>query len=225
MNDEIKAHLKAGEEWSQEVILSLRSRNLWLCFVTGISLALAIACVVAIQAMLPLKTVEPYVIEVDKVTGESKVLKQYTGTIESTSIEEVLSKYWLNKYLIARESFNPKIDLEENYSQVESLSEPAAFMPYSNKFKDGAPGNPFSKYGVNHARVVVKTISFLRKDTATVRYELIEESSTGDVLKSTKWLDIITYKYTKTPATEKEALANPLGFKVIEYRTDAEVVN
>lgn len=224
MND-INKHTKEGDEWAKEINLSLRSRLNKLSIGFGLAMILSIVCVATVWALIPLKTVEAFVVEVDKVTGETKVLKQYTGTIENTTLEEVLSKYWINQYMIARESYSPKLDIEENYAKVEALSEPNAFQVYAKRFTDEAPDNPFTKYKDNRVRVAVKTISFLRKDTATVRYELIEERQNGEAVKTSKLMDILQYKYTKTPTIEKDAFANPLGFKIIEYRTAQEVIN
>lgn len=212
-----------SETWFEETVISLRSRLRVSYIIAGIALLVATVCAFAMAALAPLKTVVPYVIEVDKITGEAKVLKQYAGEVQQVEFKDVLSKYWINQYLIARESYNPKLDLEENYTKVQNLSEDKAFQMYAKRFADDHVDNPFKKYGDHRVEVEVKSISFLRSDTATVRYELLETMPNAEV--RTKWIDIVSFKYTKTPSVEKQMLENPLGFKVTEYRSDREVIN
>jgi len=222
MNRSEETYFNEAEEWHSEVILKQRSQLKIAYMIAGGALLLASLTVIALVSIVPLKTVVPYVIEVDKLTGEANVLKQYTGDAQKLSIEEVLSKYWINQYLIARESYSPKGDMEENYNKVRFLSEGKAFDAYSKRFADDSPDNPFKKYGDGRVAVVVQSISFLRKDTATIRYQLVQ--TTADKEIRSHWIDVINYHYTNTPTDESQRLANPLGFKITEYRPDQEVV-
>jgi len=215
-------YLEEAALWHTEVFLTLRRNYKIACIVAAISLLLACLSVFALAAIAPLKTVEPYVIEVDKATGEAKVLTEYKGDVQQLTIEKSLSKYFLNKYLIARESHDPKLDLEDNYRVVQNMSEGEAFRMYSKRFGTDHPDNPFTKYGDNTVEVEVRSISFLRSDTATIRYELVQTTQENEI--RTQWIDIVSFKYTNPPTTEQARLKNPLGFKVTEYRTDREVV-
>jgi len=222
MNKRDDAYYQTAEDWHSEVVLKQRSQLKIAYVIAGLSLLLASLCAFAIASIAPIKSVVPYVIEVDRTTGEANVLKQYTGEIQKLSIEEVLSKYWINRYLIARESFSPKTDMEENYNTVRYLSEGKALDNYAKRFADDNPENPFKKYADGRVTVEVKSISFLRKDTATIRYELVQTST--DKETRSHWIDVINYHYTNMPSDESQRLTNPLGFKVTEFRSDREVI-
>lgn len=211
-----------AEDWHSETVLSLHSQVKIYKIVGIISLCLSFLAVFSLTQLIPLKKTIPYVIEVNKITGDAKVLKIYSGKIENISFEETLSKYWINQYLIARESYYPNLDIEENYLKVQHLSEGKAFSEYKKRFSDGNPKNPFVKYADDLVRVKVLSISFLRKDTATIRYDLIRSTKTTETI--TRWIDILKFKYTKTPETEATMLENPLGFKITEYRIDSEMI-
>jgi len=216
-------HLKAGEAWEDEIISGLRSqRNTWMV-VAGVALAIALFAVIGVMGLTPLKSVEPIVIEVDKASGRAEVATTYKGDVTQLTVQEQLSKYFISKYLLARESHNPNLDLEENYVLVQELSEGVGFSTYAKRFSEGHPENPFSKYGSSTAEVEISSISFLRSDTATVRYTIVERKvQESDAV--THYIDILNYKFTNVPTSEAARLKNPLGFKVTEYRSDREIV-
>jgi type IV secretion system protein VirB8 len=43
-------------------------------------------------------------------------------------------------------------------------------------------------------------------------------------ITETDWIATIAFAYTKAPMAEADRLRNPLGFQVISYRSDPEVV-
>ncbi len=218
-----EANFKEGEEWDDELIHGLRSqRNMWM-IVALVALAIALASVIAVAGLTPLKRVEPIVVEVDKATGKAEVTTTYNGDVSKMSVQEQLAKYFINKYLIARESHNPNLDLEENYVLVQELSEGVAFNIYTKRFTDGHTDNPFTRYGSNKVKVKISSISFLRGDTATVRYTLIEQKA-QEADTEIHYIDILNYKFVNVPTEESARLKNPLGFKVTEYRSDIEII-
>lgn len=218
-----EVNFQHGQEWDDELIHGLRSqRNTWM-IVGIVSLVIALVSVIAVVGLTPLKRVEPIVVEVDKATGKAEVTTTYDGDVTKLSVQEQLAKYFINKYLIARESHNPNLDLEDNYVLVQELSEGVAFGAYAKRFSDGHPDNPFARYGSNTVKVKISSISFLRGDTATVRYTLIEQKA-QEADTQTHYIDILNYKFVNVPTEEAARLKNPLGFKVTEYRSDIEIV-
>ena len=217
-------HFSEGEKWEEDVIKNLRSQRNAMTIVSIISLIVALVAVFAIAALTPLKTVEPFVVEVDVKTGRAEVLSLYRGDVKTLSINEQLAKYFIGKYLVARESHNPNLDIEENYVLVQELSEGRGFNTYAKRFADEHPENPFSRYGENTAKVKIISISFLRGDTATIRYSITEQK-TQEADLVTHYIDILNYKFTSVPTGEAARMKNPLGFKVTEYRTDQELLN
>ena len=219
----LEAHFKQGEAWDDELIYALRSqRTIWM-MVALISLTIALAAVIAVAGLTPLKRVEAIVVEIDKATGKAEVITTYDGDVSKLSVQEQLAKYFINKYLIARESHNPNLDLEDNYALIQALSEGVAFNTYAKRFTEGHTDNPFARYGNNKVKVKISSISFLRGDTATVRYKLIEQK-TQEADTEIYYIDILNYKFVNVPTGEAARLKNPLGFKVTEYRSDLEII-
>ncbi len=216
-------HFDHGEQWEDELIYGLRSqRNKWAA-VAIVCLLIALFSVLSLLALVPLKTISPIVIEVDKATGRAEIQTIYDGDVHSLSTQEILSRYFINKYLIARESYDKNLDLEENYTLVQELSSAESFAAYAKRFATGHVDNPFSVYGDNRVKVKISSIGFLRGDAAMVKYSLIEQKKQGGDVE-TYYNAIIHYKFVNVPSLESARLKNPLGFKVEEFRRDIEIV-
>src|SRR3546814_2704234 len=80
--DELKAYFEEAASWERDKLAAAeRSKKLaWV--VAGVAGALATAGVVAVAALTPLKTVEPYVITVDRNTGEARS-EEHTSELQS----------------------------------------------------------------------------------------------------------------------------------------------
>lgn len=217
-------YFQQGETWEAEVIQSLRSqRNAWV-IVAIVALVLATVGVFAVMALTPLKRTEALIVEVDKASGKAEIVTAYDGDVRTISVKDQLAKYFINKYLVARESYFPTLDVEENYVLVQEFSEGAALNNYAKRFLADSPENPFIKYGSSTVKIKIVSISFLRDDTATVRYTLtVQKGQEAD--KVTSYIDILNYKFVNVPTEESARLKNPLGFKVTEYRSDIEIPN
>src|ERR687892_2444097 len=98
-------------QWHQDLYGSaVVSRNRW--FVLGV-VALIVATLEAgaLMALAPLKAVEPYVIQVDNDTGMTTVLEPLKE--KSLSENEAVTKFFIVKYVVARETYDPQ-DLNQN---------------------------------------------------------------------------------------------------------------
>lgn len=205
-----------------------RNRSWVIAFV---SLCLAIASIVSLAMLVPLKRIEPIVIEVNKNTGETQILTQYHGDIRSEKVREVLAKYWVNKFIHCREGYDPQ-DIEETYLCVKTLSTHNVFNEYGAYFTQSGDSNWLEKYGNNPVLVDVKSITplkerFIAEDnnnnfTYNVRFTLTVTSTSTSI--NYHYLSVLTFHYRKIPQNEQEIRSNPMGFKVTRYRRDQEVI-
>ena len=102
--DELKAYFEEAASWERDKLAAAeRSKKLaWV--VAGVAGALATAGVVAVAALTPLKTVEPYVITVDRNTGEASIAAKLHGDATIT-YDEAVRKYFLATYVRYREGW------------------------------------------------------------------------------------------------------------------------
>ncbi len=212
-------------EWYQDLYQSIRiSRNRW--FLVGV-VALILTGVegLALVFLTPLKTVEPYVLQVDNKSGITTVLKPLRENQENVlTEEEAVTKSFIVKYVIARETYDPQ-DLNRNYDLVRLMSSGEEAGKFNESVANGNPQSPVERYKTNTARTVkISSVSFLdqKKKTAQVRFMTTEV--TRNETKEDYWVAILTFRYINAPMDENDRLNNPLGFQVISYRVDQEIV-
>ena len=207
-------------QWHKDIYSSaIVSRNRW--FVLGI-VALIVATLEAgaLMALAPLKAVEPYVIQVDNDTGMTTVLEPLKE--KSLTENEAVTKFFIVKYIVARETYDPQ-DLNQNYERVRLMSTGEEAARFED-FIRGADG-PVESFKTTTIRSIrVRSVSFLNKSTAQVRFTATKRQIATNEKQESHWIATLSYRYVNTPLEESERLDNPLGFQIKNYRIDQEVV-
>jgi type IV secretion system protein VirB8 len=94
--------------------------------------------------------------------------------------------------------------------------------------------NPSSPLNIHKdgstVRVQVESVSFFQRasgvsDTAQVRYVRAERQAGGIQERATHWIATIQYSYSEPSKDPKTRRWNPLGFKIIGFRTEPEVLS
>jgi len=137
--------------------------------------------------------------------------------------EESVRKYFLARYVIARETYDPA-DLAEAYRAVALMSDPEETRTFNASISNSNPHSPIFVYGQHTKRLIrIKSISFLNDHLAQVRLSATEQRGPGKD-SSSEWVAMTGFQFGPAPALESERLINPLGFVVTSYRIDQEVV-
>jgi len=221
-SDELKRYFAEAKRWDQDRLASaVRSRRLaWTA--AAASAALAGAAVLAVAGLTPLKTVEPFVIRVDQATGAvdlARSLSQETGPVR---YEEAVSKYFLAQYVRAREGYLDAA-AEENFRLVSILSGPTEQRRWADLFRGTNAASPQNIYGPQaEASVSIRAVGFINPEVANVRYRRTVRRA--QQVEESDWIATIGFSYTRAPMTEADRLRNPLGFQVLSYRSDPEVI-
>ncbi len=221
LSDELKAYFEEARRWDQDAKASaLRSRRrAWI--VAGFACAIALASIGAVFTLLPLKTVEPFVVRVDQTTGAVAVMSGLTGSSDVT-YDEAVSKYFLAMYVRHREGYLDAAR-EENFRQVSILSTPDEQRRWADLYRGTNPDSPQNLYGRDaEAIVAIRAISFINPQVANIRFHRTVRSGTQVV--ESDWIATVAFAYSKAPMLESDRLRNPLGFQVRSYRADPEVV-
>ncbi len=211
-----------GRSWESNKVLRSEASERKAWWVASGASTITLATVVAFCFLLPLKTVEPFVVRVDNSTGVVDVVNTLKDS--KNNYEEVVNKYWLNQYLRYRVGYSRQL-ADEYYYNVGIMSSGAEQLKYYEEFKPANPESPLNVYG-DTAKVYLQTksISFIKPNVGLVRYVKFIERG-GDRPQITHWAATITFKYSGAPMKEKDRLINPLGFQEIEYRNDPETVS
>ncbi len=181
---------------------------------------LAVASVAAVAMLSPLKTVEPYVIRVDKSSGETQVVTALKEP-QPRTYEDAVNRYFISQYVRLREGWLNDAARENAYT-VMLASDQAESGRYLNSVQANNKNAPSNIYGdKGFVSISIRTISFLSPTVAQVRFTKIITFGQNTPIAQ-NWNAILTFRYTTAPEHEKDRNINPLGFQVVNYRSDPE---
>ena len=209
-----------AESWavnSQEK--SSRSRRIaWI--VAGTAAGIAMLEAVAIAMMMPLKSVQPITLLVDRQTGFVQALDPVSP--RRIAADEALTQAFLAQYVAAREGFD-RATVSADYRRVALWSAGRARSSYLGEMPATNPNSPLRRYSAGTViSVRVKSVSHLSDGTALVRFDTFRQDTNGYADTGQPWVSVIRYRYVDAPMQMEDRLVNPLGFQVTGYRRDAE---
>ncbi|MCZ2203601.1 virB8 family protein [Bartonella sp. A05] len=163
----------------------------------------------------------PLVLRVDNATGAVDVVSVIRE--HETSYGEVVDMYWLNQYVLNRETYDYDT-IQLNYDTAALLSAPAVQQEFY-KIYDGK--NARDQVLSNKARILVKIRSIQPngRGQATVRFTTQQQNINGSSEPQQHQIATIGYTYIDAPMKSSDRLINPLGFQVTSYRTDPEILS
>lgn len=219
---ELAAYIKSAESWASDRSRANRSamRAAWL--VAGLLGTVALAEAFALVALLPLKTVVPYTLLVDRQTGYVQALKPLDQ--DAITPDQALTRSFLAQYVIAREGFDIAT-LKDDYRKVALWSTGDARDRYVAGMQAGNPASPLATLPRKTlVEVEVRGISSLSSSTALVRFVTTRIDPGGQPQPARPWQAVVSYRFSGASMSAADRLLNPLGFQVLRYRRDAEFV-
>ena len=219
-SSDLLQYFKDARSWDADNALKARRAQRLAYSVAGGAIALAVSAV-AFHVAAPLRTVEPYVIRVDRSLGAVDVVNVVNDTAQITS-DEAVGKYFLSQYVRSRESWvRPAAD--ELYRAAAVLSVPQEQQRLAIERRPETPTAPVNIYTNGETvGVRIRNVSFINPRVAQVRYIKLIQRGTAPQ-EASDWIATVNFRYSDKPATEADRLYNPLGFQVVSYRADPEV--
>jgi type IV secretion system protein VirB8 len=215
-----QAYFAQADTWAQDIHGGLRASRRVAWIVAAAACAVAALEAIALASLVPLKTVVPYTITVDRQTG-------YVETVAglkpgALSQDVAVTQAFLAQYVLARETFD-LTDLQANYRKVAQWTAGPAHDAY---IRDMSADNPRSPIKLNPPGTVIQTtiksISLLSRSTALVRFQTERRDPGGVGGEVRPYAAVVAFRYTGAPMRMEDRFVNPLGFQVTSYRRDAE---
>jgi type IV secretion system protein VirB8 len=216
----LDAYYREAGSWAEDRQDSLRASRRAAWIVAAIAVAVALMLALALLILMPLKTVEPYTLLVDKQTGFVQALKPLDP--EQVNANTALTQSFLVQYVIARESFDVSA-LQANYRKVSLWSQGDARTAYIAGVQAANPDSPLAR--LPRTTVIetrVKSVSPLGRNAALVRFDTIRRDAGGRTEAPRSWVSVIRYRYSGEPMALEDRFVNPLGFEVTRYQRNAE---
>ena len=216
-------HKKAIEYEESRAAELISSRKIaWI--IASVAVVLTTLSTSVIFLMLPLKTVVPYVIKENVITGETRIVTMLDKRTLTT--DEATDKFFASDYVKKREQYHYNI-LAKDYYQVLLYSDPQVQREYASIYS-GEQGR--DKLLSNNFKVEVEILGVVLSQSsgtkiATVRSKITTSDLHSNIKGITSFLSS-TIAYELQPnkqMSEEDRLLNPLGFTVLTYRKDREV--
>jgi type IV secretion system protein VirB8 len=222
----LEAYFEEAASWDADrVRRAARSeRRAW--WVAGAACAAVVLLAIALMLLTPLKRVTPFLIRVDRSTGIVDSVPVYAGKEDFSA---AVTRYFLDQYVTVCERFD-FATAESDYEECGALNAPARNQVWYSKWARTNPASPLNRYkdGTTVSAQVVAITLFRHasgmQDLAQVRYMKVVRPAGGSGAKRSYWIATIEYTYTKPSSDPRDRAWNPLGFKVLTFKADPEVM-
>jgi type IV secretion system protein VirB8 len=224
---ELEGYFAEARSWDADR-LAMGRRTLRLALgVAGAGWIAVLLLSGALISLVPLKRVEPFLVRVDNSTGVVDLVPVYTG---KTGMPETITRYLLTHYVTICERFNYST-AESDYEECGSFHTAQRNQAWYALWNPNNPASPLNLYkDGSTVRAQVTSVSFFKRtngvgDLAQVRYVKAKRPSGGAHDELTHWIATLQYAYADPSSDPKVRALNPLGFKIVDFRPEPEVLN
>lgn len=218
----LDAYFAEADSWAHDRQDALRSSRRVAWIVAGVAATIALCEALALLFLVPLKTVVPYTLLVDRQTGFVQQVKPLDAQLVSS--RAALTQSFLVQYVIAREGYDAD-DLQSDYRKVALWSTGDARRDYLTGMQAANPQSPLALYPRSTiVDVEVKSVTPLKDNVAMVRFQTRRHDAGGRFYPPQQWVSVIHYTYTSQPLSVADRYLNPLGFEVARYQRSAEAL-
>ncbi len=206
--------------WADERVVAEQRMRRLVMVAAGVAASIAVILAITIMLLVPLKTVQPYVVTVDRQSGAVEVATTLSGG-KLTENEAVIQAELAN-YVRTRETFDAT-DLATDYRRVQLRSSPDVRRAYVAQMAADNPNSPLRSLSPGDTVAIrIKSVSLLSVGTALVRYDAERSTAGGSIKDSRAYVSAISFGFSNKPLRLEDRFDNPLGFAVTRYRRDAE---
>jgi type IV secretion system protein VirB8 len=218
-------YFREAQSWDADRAAQFRRTARLAWWVAGAGWTCALAGCIALVVLMPLKRVDPFLIRVDGSTGIVDVVPIFVGVAKP---EEAVTRYFLSHYLSVCERFN-FVTAESDYEECGAFHSAQRNQTWYAQWTATNPASPLNAHkDGGSVRVQVNSVSFFTKasglsDLAQVRYLKAARSGSGGEETITHWIATVQYAYTEPAKDPKMRRWNPLGFKIVDFRSEPEI--
>lgn len=222
----LEAYWRAASAWDLDRIEALRrgERRAWR--VAAAATLCTLLCAAALAVLFPLVRIAPFLVRVDNSTGIVDVVPMMAGPVDPG---EAVTRYLLTHYVTVCERFDPA-SAESDYAECGAFQTAQLNQAWYARWNPANPASPLNLYkDGTSVRASVVSVSFFRRasglaDLAQVRYVKHLRRASGGAEEATHWIATIQFAYASPSKDVRTRSLNPLGFKVLDFRPEPEVI-
>jgi len=222
----LEGYFEEASRWDADRVLRAQRSERRAWWVAGAGWAGIVLLALALMLLTPLKQVQPFVIRVDRSTGMVDTVPVYAG---KDDFPAAVTRYFLDQYVMVCERFD-FATAESDYEECGALNAPQRNQVWSAMWARTNPDSPLNRYkdGTTVSAHVIAITLFRHasgmQDLAQVRYVRVIHRAGGSARARTYWIATIQYTYTKPSSDPRDREWNPLGFKVLDFHAEPEVL-
>ncbi len=209
-----------AEAWDMELYGKLQRDRLIAFIVAGVACVITIMALLAVMFLTPMKTVQPYMILVDKTTGHAEAVRKLTYAEASPLTEResfVLAE--INKYVLTRHTYDPQ-DANRRLVTMQMTTSVDEISRYRREVANDKKNMSSSARRFVNIKSVVPNLA---NKSAQVRFSTTIENLNG-AGRSEHWIATLKYNFVDLNMPMKYRHLNPLGFIITSYRVDPETL-
>ncbi len=219
-NSDREHYFAAARSWAegQSAVSSREAEIAWRVAAGAAAIALVLA--ITLLLLVPLKSVQPYVLTVDRQTGA--VEQAMTVQQGKLSQNEAVIQAQLAGYVVARETFD-QTDLAQQYRRVQLLSAPPVARAYVAQMAANNPESPLRTLSQGDTvSIHIRSVSLIADGSGLVRFTATRTSAGAATGTMLNYVAAIAFGFSGRPLRAADRYDNPLGFQVTRYRRDEE---
>src|SRR5207253_7669490 len=222
----LEGYFEEAASWDADRLRQGRRTVRLALGVAGAGWLAVLALAGALMGLMPLKRVEPFVVRVDNSTGVVDVVPVVTA---HSGVPEAVTRYLLTHYVTVCERFN-YATAESDYEECGAFQTAVRNQAWYALWNPTNPASPLNVYkDGTRVRAQVTSISFFRRasgvgDLAQVRYLKAKRAAGSATEEATHWIATLQYAYADPSSDPKVRSLNPLGFKIVDFRPEPEVL-
>ncbi|MBT2320793.1 hypothetical protein J7E62_00260 [Variovorax paradoxus] len=222
----LESYLLEAQSWELDRARRAERSAKIAWIVATLAAVIAVLAVAAVSGLTPLKQPVPVVIRVDSSSGIVDIVPTYEGT---TDIEQIVTRNLLQNYVIARERYFYGT-AEADYELVASQNSPRLNQEWAALWATNNHASPLNVYKDGTTiRTQVRSVTFLKLESgkdklAQVRFTRYTRAGGTGEEQTNHWVSTIEFAYVQPSKDDKWRSLNPLGFRVLEYRREPEVL-
>lgn len=214
------AYFDTARNWAEERDAAARRSQRIAWTIAALACSVAALEAAALAFAMPLKTVVPMAVLVDRTTG--RVERVDLDQPRALAANEALQQSLLAQYVVARESYDP-VGIRAAYRKVLLWSAGSARASYLLGMKQSPPSAQLAtarrEMGL---ATTIRSISPFDGSSALVRFDVAHIGFGGQLYDARPYVATIAFGYRGQPMRIEDRFDNPLGFEVKSYRVDAE---
>lgn len=218
----LNKYYSEAASWSDDRTRALAGSRKVAWIIASAAGAIALLEGIALILLVPLKTVVPYTLLVDRQTGYVEAIQP----LERATItpDAAMVRSFLVQYVIGRESFDYD-QVNDNYRKIALWS---AGEERSRYVAEMQASNPASQLATLPRRALVQvqvlSVSSLGNDSSLVRFTTARTDPGAQAQPPQHFAAVIKYGFSGAAMSAEDRMINPLGFQVSRYRRDAEAL-